>query len=68
MPKPKDKCPVGHKMNTENTYWQRKHGNTYAVCRTCKRLASKNGRSFSTQEVNSLGLPEVLLSTKTQQV
>ncbi len=31
-------------------------------------LPVKNGRSFSTQEVNSLGLPEVLLSTKTQQV
>ena len=46
MPKPKEKCPVGHTMNTENTYWQRKHGNTYSVCRTCKRLASKKRQKF----------------------
>ena len=37
---------MGHRMNAENTYWQRKHGNTYAVCRECKRLASKERQKF----------------------
>ena len=60
MPKPKEKCPVGHKMNTENTYWQRKHSNTYAVCRICKRIEGKKRDVF---RITRKDLREVAKST-----
>ena len=41
MPKPLDNCLAGHKMSKDNTYWNSKHGNSYAVCRQCKHIEAK---------------------------
>jgi hypothetical protein len=40
-------CPAGHKMTTDNTYWQSKHGNAYAVCRLCKQVQAKERKKYS---------------------
>ena len=56
LPKLLENCPAGHKMTTENTYWQRKHGNTYAVCRECKRIAGRerNKQRYTKIEQNKI--------------
>ncbi len=67
MPKPVENCSAGHKMTTENTYWQRKHGNAYAVCRECKRIASqeRNKYRYTKVEQNNIARrPVVQQDTK----
>lgn len=46
MPKTKENCPAGHRMTEENTYWHRKHGNTYPECRQCRRETRKDRKKF----------------------
>ena len=40
------KCPAGHKMTTDNTYWHKKHGGTYAVCRECRDIQAKERKKY----------------------
>ena len=47
MPKALKNCPAGHKMSKDNTYWQRKHGYGYAVCRECKQVQAKERKKYS---------------------
>jgi|TARA_R110000822_G_scaffold258958_1_gene384116 hypothetical protein len=47
MPKALKNCPAGHKMTTDNTYWQNKHGNAYPVCRECKQIQAKERKKYS---------------------
>ena len=46
MPKALKNCPYGHKMTVENTYWHKKHGGTYAVCRKCREVQAKERKKF----------------------
>ena len=48
MPKAAKNCPTGqHKMTAENTYWHKKHGGTYSVCRKCRDIQAKERKKYS---------------------
>ena len=34
-------------MSKDNTYWQNKHGNVYAICRQCKVIRAKERKKYS---------------------
>ena len=47
MPKALENCPYGHKMSKDNTYWHKKHGGTFAVCRECRDIQAKERKKYS---------------------
>tara|TARA_R110002153_G_scaffold264652_1_gene426686 strand:+ start:889 stop:1227 length:339 start_codon:yes stop_codon:yes gene_type:complete len=59
-----EKCPSGHRLTAENTYWQKKHANTYKVCRACKRIAAKDRKSNGYTKADQKQLSQMEIVTE----
>lgn len=59
-----DNCPSGHRLTAENTYWQKKHANTYKVCRACKQISAKDRKSNGYTKADQKQLSQMEIVTE----